>query len=140
MSCWCGHGVRACGICGPDLHAKDHADELTDVMTEIGYHDFMRSDTPVIMRHKFCGEIAERGGKTAKAFKVGTTVVSFPLVRTRLRAPCTCWPTARSMPPHWSPVRSDSTMWLRRSRRGATPTRTPKSSSIPAAGHGTDRR
>ncbi|MFZ4372457.1 MAG: alcohol dehydrogenase, partial [Mycobacterium sp.] len=34
--------VRACGICGSDLHAKDHADELTDVMAEIGYRDFMR--------------------------------------------------------------------------------------------------
>lgn len=74
--------VRACGICGSDLHAKDHADELTDVMTEIGYHDFMRGDTPVVMGHEFCGEIAERGRKTAKAFKPGTTVVSFPLVRT----------------------------------------------------------
>ena len=36
--------VRACGICGSDLHAKDHADELTDVMVEIGYRDFMRGD------------------------------------------------------------------------------------------------
>jgi len=73
--------VRRCGICGSDLHAKDHADELTDVMTEIGYTDFMRSDTPVVMGHEFCGVVAERGPKTAKAFKEGTTVVSFPLVR-----------------------------------------------------------
>ena len=30
--------VQRCGICGSDLHAKDHADELEDVMIEVGYH------------------------------------------------------------------------------------------------------
>ena len=53
--------VQRCGICGSDLHAKDHADELEDVMAEIGYPDFMRGDTPVVMGHEFCGEVAERG-------------------------------------------------------------------------------
>ena len=73
--------VRACGICGSDLHAKDHADQLTDVMAEIGYRDFMRGDTPTVMGHEFCGVIAERGPKTPGALKEGMTVVSFPLVR-----------------------------------------------------------
>ena len=73
--------VRACGICGSDLHAKDHADELTDVMAEIGYRDFMRGDTPTVMGHEFAGIIAERGPKVPKALKEGMTVVSFPLVR-----------------------------------------------------------
>ena len=43
--------VQRCGICGSDLHAKDHADELDDVMTDVGYRDFIRSDTPVVMGH-----------------------------------------------------------------------------------------
>lgn len=73
--------VLRCGICGSDLHAKDHADELTEVMAEGGYHDFVRSDTPVVMGHEFCGVVAERGPKTCKKFSPGTTVVSFPLVR-----------------------------------------------------------
>ena len=73
--------VRACGICGSDLHAKDHADELTDVMAEIGYRDFMRGDTPTVMGHEFAGVITGRGSKTPKALKEGMTVVSFPLVR-----------------------------------------------------------
>ena len=73
--------VRACGICGSDLHAKDHADQLTDVMAEIGYRDFMRGDTPTVMGHEFAGVIAERGPKTPKALKQGMAVVSFPLVR-----------------------------------------------------------
>jgi threonine dehydrogenase-like Zn-dependent dehydrogenase len=44
--------VHSCGICGSDLHAKDHGDELADVLDEVG------------------------GGKTPKTFKVGTRVVS----------------------------------------------------------------
>ena len=74
-------GVRRCGICGSDLHAKDHSDELTDVMTAVGYEDFMRGDTPVVMGHEFCGEVLERGHGAAKEFRAGTTVVAFPLVR-----------------------------------------------------------
>ncbi|MGB2922220.1 MAG: zinc-binding dehydrogenase [Mycobacterium sp.] len=77
--------VLRCGICGSDLHAKDHADELTEVMAEGGYTDFMRSDTPVVMGHEFCGTVAERGRKVGKEFTPGTTVVSFPLVRAQGR-------------------------------------------------------
>ena len=50
-------------------------------MAEIGYLDAMRTDTPVVMGHEFCGEVAERGRGVAKEFKVGTLVVSFPLLR-----------------------------------------------------------
>ncbi|BBZ27895.1 dehydrogenase [Mycolicibacterium madagascariense] len=73
--------VKRCGICGSDLHARHHAGELTDVMTAVGYEDFMRAETPVVMGHEFSGEVAERGRGVAKEFKVGTLVVSFPLVR-----------------------------------------------------------
>ena len=73
--------VRRCGICGSDLHARQHAAELEGVMSEVGYPDFMRADTPVVMGHEFCGEVAERGRGVAKEFKPGTLVVSFPLVR-----------------------------------------------------------
>ncbi|MGV1088826.1 MAG: zinc-binding dehydrogenase [Mycobacterium sp.] len=73
--------VRACGICGSDLHAKDHADDLTEVMAGVGYPNFMRSDTVTVLGHEFAGVIAERGPKTPKALRAGMTVVSFPLVR-----------------------------------------------------------
>jgi len=73
--------VRACGICGSDLHAKEHVDELTDVMAAMGYPDFMRADTPTVMGHEFSGVITERGPKTPKKLREGMTVVSFPLVR-----------------------------------------------------------
>jgi threonine dehydrogenase-like Zn-dependent dehydrogenase len=73
--------VRRCGICGSDLHAKDHADELAEVTAATGYGDFMRAGTPVVMGHEFCGEVVERGRGVAKEFKPGTSVVSFPLLR-----------------------------------------------------------
>ena len=73
--------VRRCGICGSDIHAKDHADELTEVMAAVGYPDFMNSSTPVVLGHEFCGRVAEKGRGVAKEFKSGATVVSFPLVR-----------------------------------------------------------
>ena len=73
--------VRRCGICGSDLHAKDHADELEAVIAGLGYPDFMRSDRPVVMGHEFSGEVAERGRRAPKEFKAGAPVVSFPLVR-----------------------------------------------------------
>lgn len=73
--------VRACGICGSDLHAKDHADDLTGVMAKVGYPDFMRTDTATVMGHEFAGVIAERGPRTPKKLREGMTVVSFPLVR-----------------------------------------------------------
>ncbi|PRC45346.1 alcohol dehydrogenase, partial [Mycobacterium sp. ITM-2017-0098] len=51
------------------------------VFAEGGYHDFVRSDIPVVMGHEFCGVVAERGRKVGKQFTPGTTVVSFPLRR-----------------------------------------------------------
>lgn len=73
--------VSYCGICGSDLHAKDHADELADVFDEVGYRDGMRADTPTVMGHEFSGQVAERGRTVGKEFKLGTPVVSFPMVR-----------------------------------------------------------
>jgi len=51
------------------------------VMAQIGYPDFMRRDTPTVMGHEFCGEIAECGRKTPKSLRPGMIVVSFPLRR-----------------------------------------------------------
>lgn len=73
--------VHSCGICGSDLHAKDHADELAGIFDATGYPDGMRGDTPTVMGHEFSGVVAERGAKTPKSLKAGTRVVSFPMVR-----------------------------------------------------------
>ena len=73
--------VLRCGICGSDLHARKHCDELADVMAETGYPDFMRSNQSVVFGHEFCGEVLDHGPGTRKAPRAGTPVVAMPLVR-----------------------------------------------------------
>lgn len=73
--------VTRCGICGSDLHARLHCDELADVMAETGYDDFMRSNQPVVFGHEFCGEVVDFGPGTRKSPKAGTPVVAVPLMR-----------------------------------------------------------
>ena len=73
--------VLRAGICGSDLHAKDHADELDAVMVDVGYRDSIRSDAPTVLGHEFCGRVVERGHGVPRELAEGTTVVSFPLVR-----------------------------------------------------------
>jgi threonine dehydrogenase-like Zn-dependent dehydrogenase len=73
--------VLRCGICGSDLHACNHCDELADVMDETGYPDFMRSNQSVVFGHEFAGEVLDHGPKTRKILKAGTPVVALPLIR-----------------------------------------------------------
>ncbi len=73
--------VLRCGICGSDLHARNHCDELADVMAETGYPDFMRSHQSVVFGHEFCGEVLDHGPGTRKTPRAGTPVVAMPLVR-----------------------------------------------------------
>jgi threonine dehydrogenase-like Zn-dependent dehydrogenase len=73
--------VLRCGICGSDLHARNHCDEVADVMAETGYPDFMRSPQSVVFGHEFCGEVLDHGPGTRKAPKAGTPVVALPLLR-----------------------------------------------------------
>jgi threonine dehydrogenase-like Zn-dependent dehydrogenase len=73
--------VLRCGICGSDLHARNHCDELADVMSETGYPDFMRSHQSVVFGHEFCGEVLDHGPRTRKAIRAGTPVVAVPLVK-----------------------------------------------------------
>ena len=74
--------VRRCGICGSDLHSLAHADDLADVLSEIGYDDYMRAADTVVMGHEFYGVVAEHGPGTRRTLPVGTPVVALPLVRT----------------------------------------------------------
>ncbi len=72
--------VLACGICGSDLHARHHADEVADAASASGYHDLMRPKDAVVLGHEFCGEVAEIGKGSSK-WRIGTLVVAMPIVR-----------------------------------------------------------
>ncbi len=75
--------VLRCGICGSDLHARHHADEMADAAAAVGYDHAMRHKDEVVLGHEFCGEVLDHGPKTARALKVGTRVVAMPLVRSK---------------------------------------------------------
>ncbi|WP_405134318.1 zinc-binding dehydrogenase [Nocardia sp. NBC_01388] len=74
--------VLRCGICGSDLHARVHCDELADMAAATGYQHFMRSDQSVVMGHEFSGEVVDYGSGTRRRWKPGTPVVSLPILRT----------------------------------------------------------
>ena len=73
--------VTRAGICGSDLHARKHADQLADIASAIGYHDVMRPDEQVVMGHEFSGMVADYGPSTRGAWSQGTPVVSLPMIR-----------------------------------------------------------
>jgi threonine dehydrogenase-like Zn-dependent dehydrogenase len=69
--------VLRCGICGSDLHARQHADELQAAAAATGYADAMGPDDRVVMGHEFVGEVLE----ARKGFKAGDRVVALPIRR-----------------------------------------------------------
>ncbi|HEU5005763.1 MAG TPA: zinc-binding dehydrogenase, partial [Jatrophihabitantaceae bacterium] len=69
------------GICGSDLHARQHCDELADITAETGYDGIFRSNQPTVLGHEFCGEVVSAGPRAGKSLPPGTRVVSFPLLR-----------------------------------------------------------
>jgi threonine dehydrogenase-like Zn-dependent dehydrogenase len=73
--------VLRCGICGSDLHARHHCDEVAGLMAETGYEDFMRSEERVVFGHEFCGEVAGYGRRCRRSVRPGTPVVALPLLR-----------------------------------------------------------
>jgi threonine dehydrogenase-like Zn-dependent dehydrogenase len=73
--------VLRCGICGSDLHARHHCDDLAEVIGEMGYDDFMRSDQRVVLGHEFVGRVAEHGPGCRGTAAEGSDVVAVPLIR-----------------------------------------------------------
>ncbi len=68
------------GICGSDLHARYHCDELADVTQESGYDAFMRLDQSVVLGHEFSGRVLDHGPGTRKRVAVGRSVVAMPIL------------------------------------------------------------
>jgi threonine dehydrogenase-like Zn-dependent dehydrogenase len=73
--------VLRCGICGSDLHARLHSDELADVLAQAGYPDFMRATHRVVFGHEFSGTVAEYGPGCRRRVAAGAAVVALPLIR-----------------------------------------------------------
>jgi threonine dehydrogenase-like Zn-dependent dehydrogenase len=74
--------VKACGICGSDLHALHHADELVAITSELAPISFDPA-RDFIMGHEFTAEVIELGPMTDGApAKPGDLVTSLPIALT----------------------------------------------------------
>lgn len=78
----------ACGICGSDLHALRHADQMMASARESGAALVPNLLADVVMGHEFCAEILDFGPNTIKRLPAGTRVVSIPILfrGTRIQA------------------------------------------------------
>jgi threonine dehydrogenase-like Zn-dependent dehydrogenase len=69
----------ACGICGSDLHALQHAQQLVDMAVETGSPFVMDLSKDIVMGHEFCAEIVDHGPGTQKLLQTGTRICSMPV-------------------------------------------------------------
>ena len=75
--------VKACGICGSDLHALHFAGELVAMTREMGMPLAFDPERDFIMGHEFTGEVLEFGPMTDGApVNVGDLVTSLPVALT----------------------------------------------------------
>jgi len=68
-------GTVVCGICGSDLHALQHGEQMVEASREAGAPTVMDLSRDVIMGHEFCAEILDYGPKTSARHERGTRVV-----------------------------------------------------------------
>jgi len=72
--------VKACGICGSDLHALHHADALVEIAQEMGAPSTFDPAQDFIMGHEFTGEVLELGPQTdGSPVQPGDLVTSLPV-------------------------------------------------------------
>ena len=80
--------VKACGICGSDLHFAKHGasmmalgKEMTgSLMSEAGAGDELDLDRDIYMGHEFAAEVLEFGPDTQSDIKPGTLVTAIPVL------------------------------------------------------------
>lgn len=75
--------VRACGICGSDLHAAKYLDQMIAVAKQQGRQAWYNTDLSrgIVMGHEFVAEVV-RGGEGVEGWEPGTRVTSMPVLLT----------------------------------------------------------
>ena len=80
--------VKACGICGSDLHFAKHGATMLELgrrlegMPELGPREEVDLSRDVFMGHEFSAEVLEVGPGTEAPVPVGATVTSIPILLT----------------------------------------------------------
>jgi threonine dehydrogenase-like Zn-dependent dehydrogenase len=75
-------GVKACGICGSDLHFAAHGDEVVEMTAQVAAGAGSMTvdlNSDVFMGHEFSAEVLEAGPDT-ETHPPGTPVTSLPLL------------------------------------------------------------
>ena len=72
----------ACGICGSDLHARQHAHRMVELAKHFPGRKPMDLSRDVVFGHEFCCEVLDHGPGTERKFKPGTKVCSLPALIT----------------------------------------------------------
>ena len=70
----------ACGICGSDLHALKHGEQMVAMSKESGAPFVMDLTRDVVMGHEFSAEVVDVGPDGAANVRVGDVIVSMPIV------------------------------------------------------------
>jgi threonine dehydrogenase-like Zn-dependent dehydrogenase len=71
----------ACGICGSDLHALRHAEQMVEATRDAGAGAFaMDLSRDVVMGHEFCAEVLEHGPGSAPGLRAGERVCAMPIL------------------------------------------------------------
>lgn len=70
---------RVCGICGSDIHIKNHRQEVFDAFVAMGMLP-EGADPDIMLGHEFSAEVVSYGSDTEQRFPVGTRVASMPIL------------------------------------------------------------
>lgn len=73
--------VSRAGICGSDVHLRDHFDQFLSAAGAAGAGNVAESGASVVFGHEFSGEMAEYGPGTHRRWKPGTLMVATPICR-----------------------------------------------------------
>jgi threonine dehydrogenase-like Zn-dependent dehydrogenase len=73
----------ACGICGSDLHARQHAHRMVELAKHIPHRKPMDLSRDIVFGHEFCCEVLDYGPQTTRKLKPGTRVCSLPALLTQ---------------------------------------------------------
>src|ERR1051325_8601543 len=68
----------AFGICGSDLHALKHAENLVESARRSGGPFVMDLTRDIVMGHEFCAEIVDHGPEATKTLQSGRRVCALP--------------------------------------------------------------
>ena len=75
--------VRACGICGSDLHYFHHIDKMIERVRDLGAPTVEMERTVregPVLGHEFVCEVVDFGAETERRLPVGARVASMPFV------------------------------------------------------------